>query len=211
MFHNLIFNWNVLLSDFFFVFPCRIDYRTRTKSFMVWYFPVWVMHCSIITIFHMEWLLLPLLKFFTYLHLVSSHWNYGLVCCCMRPVQQVNIIRFRFLLKFFLVFLVVNDKWISSIFTFAAVLVLWKNLESIILIGLPIYTVLLVTMCWRSIALLYAHKVNLNAKFLFFLLPTHNHKWVFNSFYLCRNLQSCLCWKLYVQSLVRCSLYRTQW
>lgn len=34
----------------------------------------------------------------------------------------------------------------------AAISVLHKNLDSIILIGLPIYTVLLITMCWRSIA-----------------------------------------------------------
>lgn len=41
----------------------------------------------------------------------------------------------------------------------ATVSVLWKHLDAVILIGLPIYTMLLVTMCWRSLALLFVAKV----------------------------------------------------
>lgn len=37
----------------------------------------------------------------------------------------------------------------------SAVFLLWKHLDPVVLIGLPIYTVLLVTMCWRSLALIF--------------------------------------------------------
>ncbi|XP_055323670.1 lysoplasmalogenase-like protein TMEM86A [Sitodiplosis mosellana] len=40
----------------------------------------------------------------------------------------------------------------------ATIFVLWRYLDPIILIGLPLYTILLVTMCWRSIALLFTAK-----------------------------------------------------
>lgn len=52
--------------------------------------------------------------------------------------------------------------WIGILLYSAAtvtVLVLWNYLDAVILIGLPIYTMLLVTMCWRSLALLYNAKV----------------------------------------------------
>lgn len=49
-------------------------------------------------------------------------------------------------------------------------MLLWKNLNSILLIGLPIYTILLVTMCWRSIALLFDAKVSV---IHFFSLTTY--------------------------------------
>lgn len=41
----------------------------------------------------------------------------------------------------------------------SAVLALHENLEPTILIGLPIYTILLVTMSWRAVAQLYLPKV----------------------------------------------------
>lgn len=45
-----------------------------------------------------------------------------------------------------------------------AVLFLWKNLTSVLLVGLPVYTFLLVTMCWRSLALLFIAKVSHDVK-----------------------------------------------
>ncbi|XP_031618085.1 lysoplasmalogenase-like protein TMEM86A isoform X2 [Contarinia nasturtii] len=45
--------------------------------------------------------------------------------------------------------------WIGIILYSAAVFLLWRHLDSVVLIGLPIYTILLVTMCWRSLALLF--------------------------------------------------------
>lgn len=44
-------------------------------------------------------------------------------------------------------------------YRFVAVYALHENLEPTILIGLPIYTMLLVTMCWRAVAQLYLPKV----------------------------------------------------
>lgn len=42
----------------------------------------------------------------------------------------------------------------------SAIMMLWTNLSPILSIGLPIYTILLVTMCWRSLALLFVAKVS---------------------------------------------------
>lgn len=52
--------------------------------------------------------------------------------------------------------------WIGFLLYLAAtatVSMLWKHLDPVILIGLPIYTLLLVTMCWRSLALLFIAEV----------------------------------------------------
>lgn len=53
------------------------------------------------------------------------------------------------------------------------VLTLWDNLDSILAIGLPLYSILLLTMCWRAIALLFVSK---DTCFFFQHKPhTHSH------------------------------------
>lgn len=108
------------------------------------YSRVLAMHCWIMDTLPAAWAPSVSHKYSTLLHFIRTRLDFGLrdfctpVDCSVSPIESTsNIIFF----------------WPVFVFRFiAAIYVLHKQLESVILIGLPVYTFLLLTMCWRSIA-----------------------------------------------------------
>lgn len=107
----------------------------------------------------MEWVHLLWHNYFTLMHLVFVHSNYGSECFCTLAAQWVkkNYIKKFVCLCAYPKRLIIVLHAIKSqlLFQFLVVYMLHKNLEPIILIGLPVYTFLLVTMSWRAISIAF--------------------------------------------------------